>query len=79
MYNFILNFVSFFLFLFNLFILLFFSENKGVIIRIADGTFKWGKEATSEALKDLNFSVRKGELLAVVGAVGSGKVSNIIF
>uniref|UniRef100_A0A915BDK8 ABC-type glutathione-S-conjugate transporter n=1 Tax=Parascaris univalens TaxID=6257 RepID=A0A915BDK8_PARUN len=47
------------------------SASDAVIIR--DGTFSWGgSEAT---LKDLNLHIKKGELVAVVGSVGSGKSS----
>lgn len=39
-----------------------------------NGTFSWDKEIGS-TLKDLSFRVKEGALVAVVGAVGSGKSS----
>lgn len=38
-----------------------------------NGNFSWGEEDT--VLKNINFSVDKGKLAAVVGTVGSGKSS----
>jgi len=40
---------------------------------IKNGTFSWTEETTT--LHDINFSVKKGELVAVVGTIGSGKTS----
>jgi len=40
---------------------------------IKNGTFSWTDESTT--LKDVNFSVKTGELVAVVGTIGSGKTS----
>lgn len=48
-----------------------FSEDPVVI---EDGTFSWTKEE-EPALTDLNFRVKKGSLVAVVGQVGAGKSS----
>lgn len=46
-------------------------------LKIVDGNFTWGaKEAP--VLKNINMSVRKGQLAAVVGPVGSGK-SSLVF
>jgi len=39
---------------------------------VLKGSFKWGPE-TPAVLHDLNLEVNRGELIAVVGAVGSGK------
>ena len=43
-------------------------------IRIRNGNFKWG-ENEPIILQDINFSVKRGSLTAVVGTVGSGKSS----
>lgn len=40
---------------------------------IEKGTFRWDEESTT--LKDINMRVEKGQLVAVVGAVGCGKSS----
>ncbi|CAO3622955.1 unnamed protein product [Cunninghamella blakesleeana] len=44
------------------------------LLEINDGTFKWDKDS-EPILKDINLSVKKGDLTAVVGRVGSGKSS----
>ena len=43
-------------------------------VKIENGSFKWG-ENEPVILEDINFSVKKGSLTAVVGTVGSGKSS----
>lgn len=43
-------------------------------IRIKDGEFTWDA-ANDSFLKEIDFELRRGELAAVVGAVGSGKSS----
>ncbi|CAK9310098.1 unnamed protein product [Citrullus colocynthis] len=48
--------------------------NNGIAVEVRDGSFSWGDE-DGEVLKNINFNVRKGELTAVVGIVGSGKSS----
>ena len=45
-------------------------------VNIKDGSFKWTPESV-EVLQDINLSVEDGSLVAVVGAVGSGKSSLI--
>ncbi|XP_058453712.1 multidrug resistance-associated protein 1-like [Malaya genurostris] len=44
------------------------SENA---LEIRDGTFSWGDDVPT--LKNINLTMRKGQLSAVVGAVGTGK------
>ena len=44
------------------------------ILSIKNGEFKWTKDSPSSTLEDINLSVRKGELVGVLGRVGSGKV-----
>ena len=41
-------------------------------IKVENGSFKWG-EKEPVVLNDINFSVEKGSLTAIVGTVGSGK------
>ena len=45
---------------------------------IQNATFKWGVEAKTNALSSIDLRVAQGELVAVVGTVGSGKVRNRI-
>jgi ATP-binding cassette subfamily C (CFTR/MRP) protein 1 len=60
------------------------SENRDAII-VENGNFFWDKSETtglsisdnSTHLTDLNFSIRKGDMVAVVGDIGSGKSSLI--
>ncbi|CAH9079160.1 unnamed protein product [Cuscuta europaea] len=47
----------------------------GVAVEVKGGTFRWDDERGERVLKDLNFEIKKGELVAVVGTVGSGKSS----
>ena len=44
------------------------------VLSIAAGEFAWSKESTSPTLEDINLSVKKGELVGVLGRVGAGKV-----
>ncbi|KAM7291291.1 multidrug resistance-associated protein 1-like [Ixodes scapularis] len=43
-------------------------------ITIRNGTFSWSKERAA-VLRNINLTVKKGQLIAVVGPVGSGKSS----
>eukprot|EP00026_Physarum_polycephalum_P000614 Phypoly_transcript_00615.p1 GENE.Phypoly_transcript_00615~~Phypoly_transcript_00615.p1 ORF type:complete len:1444 (+),score=207.64 Phypoly_transcript_00615:19-4350(+) len=45
------------------------------VIQVINASFKWSKEAQADTLSEINFTVKKGELVAVVGTVGSGKSS----
>lgn len=46
------------------------------LISVVHGEFAWNTKAGAEStLADINLSVKKGELLAVVGRVGAGKSS----
>lgn len=39
----------------------------------------WDDKQTDKMLKDVSFELSKGELLSIIGRVGSGKVNSIIF
>jgi ABC-type multidrug transport system fused ATPase/permease subunit len=44
-------------------------------VEMADASFAWAKDAVSPTLSDVTFRCRQGQLVAVVGKVGSGKSS----
>ena len=46
-------------------------------IEVRDASFKWDGTASKPTLADVNFTVKKGSLVAIVGQVGSGKSSLI--
>ncbi|KZP22608.1 P-loop containing nucleoside triphosphate hydrolase protein [Athelia psychrophila] len=45
------------------------------VLSIKKGEFVWQREATQPTLEDINITLRKGELLGVLGRVGAGKTS----
>ena len=45
------------------------------VLSIRDGEFQWTKNGTQSALEGINLTVRKGELVGILGRVGAGKVS----
>lgn len=49
--------------------------DSGIAVEVKDGSFSWDDESGEEAVKNLNFEIKKGELSAIVGTVGSGKSS----
>ncbi|XP_044502661.1 ABC transporter C family member 4-like [Mangifera indica] len=49
--------------------------DEGIAVEVKDGVFSWDDENGEQCLKDINLKVKKGELAAVVGTVGSGKSS----
>ncbi|XP_049671757.1 ATP-binding cassette sub-family C member 4 isoform X2 [Accipiter gentilis] len=51
------------------------GDNENVILHVQDLTCYWDKSSESPALQQLSFTVRRGELLAVIGPVGAGKSS----
>ena len=51
------------------------SDEMGPSIIAKNAYFTWGERTDVPVLKNLNFSVKKGSLVAVVGRVGSGKSS----
>ncbi|SNX84278.1 probable YCF1 - Vacuolar ABC transporter responsible for vacuolar sequestration of glutathione-S-conjugates [Melanopsichium pennsylvanicum] len=50
------------------------GKDEDVVI-IRDGEFKWSRSQPVPTLQDINLTVKKGELLAVLGKVGDGKSS----
>ncbi|KAL6978397.1 Multidrug resistance-associated protein 4 [Sarracenia purpurea var. burkii] len=46
-----------------------------IAVEVKDGAFSWDDEGGEEVIKKLNLEIRKGELAAIVGTVGSGKSS----
>lgn len=46
-----------------------------VAIEVKDGTFSWDDDDAHTTLKGLNLEIKKGQLAAIVGTVGSGKSS----
>ena len=49
-----------------------YSLNTEDAVTITNGSFKWDTEVT---LSDINLKIKKGSLVGVVGAVGTGKSS----
>ncbi|ORY24672.1 hypothetical protein BCR39DRAFT_546075 [Naematelia encephala] len=45
------------------------------VVTIKGGDFRWNKDSTEPILQDIDVSVKKGELLAIIGRVGDGKSS----
>lgn len=45
------------------------------VIDVRDASFTWDKEEPTPSLNNINLSVTRGQLIAVVGRVGSGKSS----
>ncbi|KAK2649459.1 hypothetical protein Ddye_016948 [Dipteronia dyeriana] len=46
-----------------------------IAVKVEDGIFGWDDETGDEVLKGINLEVKKGDLTAIVGTVGSGKSS----
>ena len=44
------------------------------VLSIANGEFLWSKDGKEPILQDINLTAKKGELIAVLGQVGAGKV-----
>jgi len=44
------------------------------VLSIKEGNFTWNKNAVQPTLENINVSIKKGELLGVLGRVGAGKV-----
>ncbi|MCJ8749120.1 hypothetical protein PDJAM_G00172600 [Pangasius djambal] len=52
------------------------TDNNGAAVSVSNGTFTWGIDS-EPALKNVSLDIKPGRLVAVVGAVGSGKSSLI--
>ncbi|XP_060602679.1 multidrug resistance-associated protein 1-like isoform X1 [Ruditapes philippinarum] len=51
------------------------SETSKYAVSIENGLFTWNKGLMNQTLRRINLNVSEGELIAVVGQVGSGKTS----
>ncbi|NWR10247.1 MRP4 protein, partial [Paradoxornis webbianus] len=51
------------------------GNNENIILHVQDLTCYWDKSVETPALQQISFTVRRGELLAVIGPVGAGKSS----
>ena len=51
------------------------AEDEKHVLSIQDSTYAWDKNSEKKALKNIDLNVRKGELVAIIGKVGSGKSS----
>ncbi|KAF3436437.1 hypothetical protein FNV43_RR23529 [Rhamnella rubrinervis] len=46
-----------------------------VAVEVKEGVFSWDDESAEEVLKNINLTIKKGQLATIVGTVGSGKSS----
>ena len=53
------------------------SPGRPGAISVKNGSFKWSKEADTNTLDNVDIEIKPGELVAVVGHIGSGKSSLI--
>ncbi|KAG9324786.1 hypothetical protein KVV02_004659 [Mortierella alpina] len=53
------------------------SEGGNVALELTDGEFTWDGDESGPALSGINLKVKRGEVVAIVGDVGSGKSSFI--
>jgi len=53
------------------------SEGGDVALELTDGEFTWDGDDSGPALSKINLKVKRGEVVAIVGDVGSGKSSFI--
>jgi len=51
------------------------SPGRAGSITVQNGSFKWAKEAETNTLDNIDLEVKPGELVAIVGHIGSGKSS----
>ncbi|NXR35906.1 MRP4 protein, partial [Zosterops hypoxanthus] len=51
------------------------GNNENIILHVQDLTCYWDKSLETPALQQISFTVKRGELLAVIGPVGAGKSS----
>ncbi|KAG8894385.1 hypothetical protein FRC00_009035, partial [Tulasnella sp. 408] len=46
-----------------------------VVLQVSNGDFRWAAKSVDPTLQDIDLTVRKGELVGILGRVGSGKTS----
>lgn len=46
-----------------------------VVLSLKDGEFRWSKGSATPVLEHINVDVRKGEIMGIMGRMGSGKTS----
>ncbi|KAK5982171.1 ABC transporter domain-containing protein, partial [Trichostrongylus colubriformis] len=51
------------------------ARDNDQVVKVSEGTFVWDQVEPTPTLENINFTVRKGQLVAVVGRVGHGKSS----
>ncbi|KAF9405219.1 hypothetical protein BGZ94_003688, partial [Podila epigama] len=51
------------------------TEGGDIALELTDGEFTWDGDDNGPALSNINLTVKKGEVVAIVGDVGSGKSS----
>ena len=51
------------------------NNNSSILIEIRKANYTWGDGEDTPTIKDVSLDVKRGSLVAVVGAVGSGKSS----
>ncbi|KAG2606635.1 hypothetical protein PVAP13_4NG063010 [Panicum virgatum] len=51
------------------------SDNSDIRVQVQDGSFSWNADRSDLSLRNVNFSISRGEKVAVCGPVGSGKSS----
>jgi ATP-binding cassette subfamily C (CFTR/MRP) protein 1 len=49
-------------------------DRQAEMVTIQNGEFRWLSTAPEPTLRDINLSIKKGELITVLGRVGDGKV-----
>lgn len=49
------------------------------VLSITNGEFYWSKNGAAPTLEDVNMTVKKGELVGILGRVGAGKVCHYPF
>ena len=54
------------------------KQQQQLALKITNGVFTWDADDGNPTLKNVNLEIKKGELVAIVGLVGSGKSSLIL-
>lgn len=53
-------------------------DHRAEMVTIQNGEFRWVSTSAEPTLRDINLSVKKGELVTVLGRVGDGKVGGSV-